>query len=83
VPAFALLDHPPRRVIGVRQLDRRIGEGAAALGRAELEFGNKAQPGKQLLPLFIVYGRPTRHSQRGRNLVKPSAGWLGPHLDHC
>jgi hypothetical protein len=49
VPALELFDHPPCRVIGIRQFDRRIREGAAALARAEFEFGNEAQPGKQLL----------------------------------
>jgi len=43
VPALALLDHAPSRVIGVRQFDRRIGEGAAALGPAEFEFGDEAK----------------------------------------
>jgi hypothetical protein len=40
--ALAFLDHPSGRMIGVRQFDRRIGKGAAALARIELEFSQEA-----------------------------------------
>jgi hypothetical protein len=36
-------------MVGIRQFDRRIDEGAAALVGADFELGREAQPGQQLL----------------------------------
>ena len=47
--ALAALDHAPGRVIRVRQFDRCVDKGAAALTRVELEFGNEALTGEQLV----------------------------------
>ena len=45
---FVLADDTPRRMVLVRQLDRRVGECTAALGLVFLEVTDMAQPGQEL-----------------------------------
>src|SRR5271155_734867 len=54
--ALECLDHAPGRMIGVRQFNRGIGEGAAALAPVELEFGKQAQALEQLLLWLVDMG---------------------------
>jgi hypothetical protein len=42
-PAFRFLDDPPGGMAGIRQFDRRVGEGAAALVGADFKLGSAAQ----------------------------------------
>ena len=75
VQGLVFLDHAARRMILLRQFHRYIQKGAAALGEADLELADMAQPGQELAhgiagmgPGILVPGRVEVRSELAQAL---------------